>query len=396
MPPTTSSVPRTARPGPALRRLAAQVVEVADLDALARLLTRGLPPVLGIGDATLLLWDRKLDTFEAYRQREGRTTDVQPGKAVAAPDTRFLLADGVLIETSPTGAAGVLVPLTARSGLVGMLVLGAPAGRRRRPFRSAEVRLLSDLAARAALALENHLYQRELISSERMAALGTMAGMLAHDFRGPMTVIRGYAETLLEEGVDPVLVRQRAQLIVQMVDRLERMTGETLDFARGGGRLVRRTLPARMLLAELAATVRQEVVGLEVEEDARLGNEVVVAVDVDKLRRVVGNLAANARDAMGGRGRLHLAATLVTALTSLLELTVADDGPGVPESLRERLFDPFVTHGKKSGTGLGLAVARRFVEDHGGTIELLPADEVRRGACFRIRLPLAAPGTPAA
>ena len=56
------------------------------------------------------------------------------------------------------------------------------------------------IADRAALALENHLYQKELIASERMAALGTMAGMLAHDFRGPMTVIRGYAETLLEAG----------------------------------------------------------------------------------------------------------------------------------------------------------------------------------------------------
>ena len=59
------------------------------------------------------------------------------------------------------------------------------------------------LACRAALALENHLYQKELIASERMAALGTMAGMLAHDFRGPMTVIRGYAEMLLDDGVPP-------------------------------------------------------------------------------------------------------------------------------------------------------------------------------------------------
>src|SRR5438309_756907 len=85
--------------------------------------------------------------------------------------------------------------------------------RRRRPLRAVESRELSSLAARAALALENHVYQREVIASERMAALGTMAGMLAHDFRGPMTVIRGYAETMADDPAVPADVRDRAHLI---------------------------------------------------------------------------------------------------------------------------------------------------------------------------------------
>src|SRR6185295_17801896 len=103
-----------------------------------------------------------------------------------------------------------------------------------------EARLLSTLATRAALVLENHLYLRELVASERMAALGTMAGMLAHDFRGPMTVIRGYAETLAAGEIPEAENKARAELILQAVDRLERMTGETLDFAKGGGRVSRR------------------------------------------------------------------------------------------------------------------------------------------------------------
>ena len=68
-------------------------------------------------------------------------------------------------------------------------------------------------------------------------------------------------------------------------------------------------------------------------------------------------------------------------------LVLADEGPGVPAEIRESLFDPFVTGGKKGGTGLGLAVARRFVEDHGGTVELLP-EGAGPGARFRIVLPL--------
>jgi signal transduction histidine kinase len=94
---------------------------------------------------------------------------------------------------------------------------------------------------------------------------------------------------------------------------------------------------------------------------------------------------------MGGKGRLHLAAELASPSAGdgapRLVLTVADEGPGVPPEIRDRLFEPFVTRGKKSGTGLGLAVARRFVEDHGGTLELLPEGP---GARFRIALPLGA------
>jgi signal transduction histidine kinase len=374
----------------ALRRLADQALEVPDLEALARLLTRDLPQSLDVEEATLLLWDRKLDSFEVL-SCGGRAGGLKPGQVVEAPAARFLLAEGTLLETPTAHGEGVLVPLLARSGLVGMLVLGARHGRRRRPLRASESRELSSLAARAALALENHLYQREVIASERMAALGTMAGMLAHDFRGPMTVIRGYAETMADDPDAPPEIRKRAGLITQMVDRLERMTTETLDFARGGRRLARRPLALCTLLEELAADVQTELPMLEVTRDFRVPKDAVAALDVDKLRRVVGNIAANARDAMGGKGRLHLAAELDSPTAGdgapRLLLTVGDEGPGVPPEIRDRLFDPFVTHGKKSGTGLGLAVARRFVEDHGGTLELLPEGP---GARFRIAMPLGA------
>ena len=375
----------------ALRRLADRVLEVPDLEALARLLTRELPRTLDVAGATLLLWDRKLESFQVLSSGGQPGEILKPGQLVQVPDTRFLLSDGALIETSTGEGEGILVPLLARSGLVGMLVLGARRGRRRRPLRAVESRELSSLTARAALALENHLYQREVIASERMAALGTMAGMLAHDFRGPMTVIRGYAETMADDPSAPADIRDRARLITQMVDRLERMTSETLDFVRGGRRLARRSLALNMLLEELAAGVQAELPTLEVTRDFRVPKDAVAALDLDKLRRAVGNIAANARDAMGGKGRLHLAAELAAPSAGdgapRLVLTVTDEGPGVPAEIRDRLFEPFVTRGKKSGTGLGLAVARRFVEDHGGTLELLPEGP---GARFRIALPLGA------
>jgi signal transduction histidine kinase len=300
----------------------------------------------------------------------------------AEPDARYLISDGQLLETRGTGD-GALLPLMARSGLVGMLFLGPRPGRRKAPYRPAELRELSVLAKRAALAVENHVYQHEIVASERLAALGTMASMLAHDFRGPMTVIRGYAETLLEEARLPQPeVRERAELIIRMIDRLEQMTVETLDFARAGARLARRRVTLSSFLVELADGVSLELPGLSIVRDFRVPAAAVASLDVDKLRRAVGNIASNSRDAMGGQGRCLLQAELEEGR---LVLTVADEGPGVPAEIRERLFDPFVTHGKRTGTGLGLAVARRFVEDHGGTLELLPEGP---GARFRLSLPL--------
>ena len=376
------------------------MLEAATLDALARLLTTALPEALGIASAALLIWNRKLDSFEALTPGETHLATLRPeGPPVAVPDAGFLLSGGTLLPTRTGQADGVLVPLMARSGVVGMLVLGARRGRRKALFRPSEVRLLCVLADRAALALENHLYQKELISSERMAALGAMAGMLVHDFRNPMTVVRGHAEMLLGGEQGPEEVRKQAELIVKMVDRLDRMTTEILDFARAGARLVRRRLPLRRFLGELADDLERELPGLSIVRDVDLPEEATGALDEDKIRRVVGNLAANARDVMGGRGRVHLVARLAAgggAEPPRLLLELADEGPGVPPEIRATLFEPFVTARKKGGTGLGLAVARRFVEDHGGTIELAPESgpDAPSGARFRMSIPLVpAPGT---
>lgn len=379
-----------------LAALAERVLEAPDLAGLARLLTVELPRAVAASGAALLLVDRKLESFEAVSLDAGGRLLRQPASdaGAEAPRARFLISGGALVETSKDEAGETLVPLLARSGLVGTLRLGKPRGRRV-PASPAEARLVSLVASRAALAVENLAYQRELIESERLAALGTMAGMLVHDFRGPMTLIRGWAETLADGGVEPAEVVSRAHAIVDAVDRLDRMTGETLDFARGAETLVLRSVPLGLFVLELAAMIEQELPGLALERAVELPGSRRGRLDVDKIRRAVMNVAANARDAMGGSGTLRLEARLEAipgpdGPRDHLVLQLADSGPGVPAAIRERLFDPFVTHGKTRGTGLGLAVARRFVEDHGGRIELVTAADAS-GARFRIALPLESP-----
>jgi signal transduction histidine kinase len=283
---TTPSRKTTRRA--ALRRLADEVLEAPDLSALTRLLTRQLPATLGAASATLLLWDRKLQTFEGVALvPDGRLRTFRPEPAgLEGPSARWLVSEGQLIHTAEEAGEGALVPLLARSGLAGMLVLGR--GRHRKcPVALGDAPLVTLVATRAALALENHAYQKELIASERLAALGTMAGMLVHDFRGPMTVIRGYAETLQTPGLPDDEVATRAGLIIEAVDRLERMTTETLDFARGAERLVLRPVPVSLLLLDLAAGIEEELPGLEVVQHLDLPRGLRTRLDVDKLRRAV-------------------------------------------------------------------------------------------------------------
>jgi len=390
------SPPHTSRRA-VLQRLCDRVLELPELPALIRCLTEELPRALGARAATLLLWDRRLESFHGLAlTKNGRLRTFDPQVADATTHRpRWLLSDGHLLQTSAEGESGILVPLLARTGLTGTLLIG-DVPRRKRPVSEPEARLVSLVASRAALALENHAYQKELIVSERLAALGTVAGMLAHDFRGPITVIRGYAETLLDPGVPEGDVASRARTIVEAADRLERMTEETLDFARGAARLVVRPIALGLLLAELVASIEQELPGLSALRDFQVPNTMPILVDVDKLRRAVMNIASNARDAMGGRGTLTFSARVrplegPVGASDHLVLELADEGPGVPPEIRDRLFEPFVSVGKRRGTGLGLAVARRFVEDHGGSLELLPASAPpAHGARFRLALPIVA------
>jgi signal transduction histidine kinase len=386
----------------ALRRLADDLFEIPDLAGLSRLLTQSLPGLLGVAETAVLVWNQRLDAFEGLTPGKTKLQPIESQPEGTVPEARYLLSEGALLDTGGEKGEGTLVPLLARSGMIGMLVLGPRRRRRRPPFSVREVELLTRLATRAAMAIENHIYQRELIASERVTALGAMASMLAHDFRGPMTIIRGYAETFLDPDISSADVRSRAEVIMHMVDRLDRMATETLDFARGGGQLARRVVDVAKTLDLIVDSIERELPGLTVVRSFAPMRAVSAALDIDKLQRAVGNIAANARDAMGGSGHLFVSARIADDQAPAPEppaprlvLTLADEGPGIPAEIRESLFDPFVTSGKKRGTGLGLAVARRFVEDHDGTLTLLSpetlAPEGPRGAHFRLVLPLVAP-----
>jgi len=218
--------------------------------------------------------------------------------------------------------------------------------------------------------LQRRARERERERERRLASLGEMSAVLAHEIRNPLASLKGNAQLLaasLPEGEKP---RAKAERVVDEAVRLEKLTRDLLAFVRTG-ELARGEV-------DPAALVREVASGYEGVEVDTAGAPAAWSIDGSRMREVLVNLVDNAI-AAGLPVRVH-----VTQQGRRLVLEVSDSGPGVAAEDRDKIFEPFFT-GKTRGTGLGLAIARRVVEAHGGTIRVDAAPG--GGALFRIEVP---------
>jgi signal transduction histidine kinase len=226
--------------------------------------------------------------------------------------------------------------------------------------------------------------QAQLIRSERLAAIGQLAAGISHEIDNPVGIILGYAELLLDdcEPEDPRCDDLRS--IIEECKRCKRITGGLLGFARSGS--------GRHETVDLDRLCRETIVSLSPQ---RLFKEVIIDYvrpeslltvegDGDQLRQILVNLMLNAAQAVQGRGKVVVK---LVSEPGCAVITVADNGPGVPDEQREQIFEPFYsTKQRDEGTGLGLSLCRKLAEDHGGELSL--DDAYANGAKFRLRLPL--------
>ncbi len=240
---------------------------------------------------------------------------------------------------------------------------------------SACAAVLTGLVAAGWAAAERR--QRDLATrAARGSAVAQVAATVAHEVRNPLGVIRGTVELMAERGRGRLGERDTEALtdILCEVARLRRLTDDFLDLSSDRP-LAGVDIEVSSFLDD-AARASQSATGVKVESEAPWGLHFLG--DGGRLRQVLLNLVANA--ARAGATRVRLRAAVAGAR---IQLDVTDDGPGIPEDIRSRLFEPFATS-RKDGNGLGLAVSRRIVERHGGSLALLPATP---GATFRIELP---------
>jgi two-component system NtrC family sensor kinase len=231
--------------------------------------------------------------------------------------------------------------------------------------------------------------RREMSRLERLAAVGEVAAMVAHEVGTPLTAVAGHLQLLAEEAQDS-WVKERLRIVEAHMGRAIATVQGFLDSARFPAPRLRptqvNTLIQEVLALASPGIARQQAVQVVTELSPGLPE---VWADEDQLRQVLLNMVTNALDVMPEGGRLLLRTQPVFAATGkgYVRVQIADTGRGIPPEDLPRIFDPFfTTKGPGQGTGLGLAICQRIVKAHGGSIEV--QSEKGRGTTFDITLPV--------
>ena len=243
------------------------------------------------------------------------------------------------------------------------------------------------VAERELAAMQGQIRQA-LRQKARLAALGTAVAKIHHDLRNTLASAVLASDRLAN--IDDPEVQRLAPRLYQAIDRAVALTSRTLEFARDEATPLRQSMfRLRDLLAEVDEAVHgPEAAAPQVAADGS-GLDVLIAADRSQLFRVFSNLALNAAQAGARSVRFETQAS-----DGLVRIDVSDDGPGIPPEVRDKLFLPFVTGGRKVGSGLGLVIAREIVTAHGGALGLVRTDGA--GTVFRVELPVRRPPAAAA
>jgi signal transduction histidine kinase len=238
------------------------------------------------------------------------------------------------------------------------------------------------------LAIMLETYREDMLeknrASERLATIGQFAANLGHELRNPLSVVESSVylvrQHMGEAAARAPSVAKHLDRIAIEVQRANKTIADLLDLARNKAPRTRAT--NLRLLVESAAEAA--LLPAAVTFESRVPADLRASVDADQMRQVLVNVIVNACQALGGRGHVWVDGEAMADGTA--RLRVRDDGPGVPGEDRRRIFDALYTT-KAKGSGLGLALCRRIMEAHGGTIDLEPESATTKGASFVLTLP---------
>ncbi|MBW2465711.1 MAG: sensor histidine kinase [Deltaproteobacteria bacterium] len=228
--------------------------------------------------------------------------------------------------------------------------------------------------------------EEQLSAAQKLSALGQLSASLAHEIKNPLSSIKGTAEILLDEFSEGHPKREFVEILLKETSRLNNTVEEVLAFSRRGisekGKDEENTEPLSQVIDRvtslLASQLKKKSIKLTVS-GLEEGKEFPVAGE--KLSQVFLNIILNSIDAVPAKGDISI---LMEKHETGYAVTVKDNGPGIPEEIKDKIFEPFYSS-KEGGTGLGLSISKKIVESYGGTLTLSEAET--GGAYFTIFLP---------
>jgi PAS domain S-box-containing protein len=242
----------------------------------------------------------------------------------------------------------------------------------------ANIGICRDISERIALGKKIH-------ETKKLKALAKQAGSIAHEIRNPMSAVKMNLQMFEQTEQDPV----KLQLIETSLDEITRIEQSLLEMMNLSipFRLEKKYVSVRHLLENAMAVMRQRIINNNLQASVRLSRQIdMIKIDPHRIEQAILNLLFNAIEAQPDSGKIYLSSKQVKhGKQAMLEITVGDNGLGIPKEMLDHVFDPMYTQ-KKKGSGIGLHNVKRIVEAHGGEVEIRPRRPL--GTNFIIRLPL--------
>ena len=398
------------------------LMEATDRDAIQRAARQGVEILFGTPSVLLFLHDRNRELLVL---RDSGGSRLPPGQELTIPMARneslpvkaatqrtllgtlerreggaLTIMDEMLVHI--LGSEEILcLPLAAQKETVGVFVIGADRASIR--SISGQSRLLSLYADQVAMALrleQMRRVQNRLYQAGRLAASSALARKVAHEVNNPLSIIKNYLKILgMKLGADN-LAQDELRIVNEEIDRVALIIRQLTDLSSEKDR-ARQSVDVNGLIRDLAVIIEKSFsaasrIHFHLDLDPALPG---LVTDRNGLKQVLINLLKNAIEAMKQGGNLYvrtkrlvtrdlgeLAEKRESRAEQCVEISVRDDGPGIPEAIRQRLFEPYVTTKGEGHSGLGLSVVYSIVKDLGGTIQCESAES--RGTAFVIRFPL--------
>lgn len=250
------------------------------------------------------------------------------------------------------------------------------------PLTPDRVYLLRVFLEHAGLAIRNSKARAELARARRLAAIGETLGGVIHDIRSPLATARMFLNWLGKGEQGPFAIEQLVAHMNTNLDHIEAVVGDTLDYIRGEVRVWPQEVSLERALRDPLELIKVGLDNKSIALRVDLEPELTGNIDIKAMVRMLRNLVENAAIALTqtGEPRIEIGARRDDRG---LHVWVTDNGPGIPEEIREQLFEPFVTSQNPRGTGLGLAIVKQLAEAHGGTVSVTSSSA---GTCFDICL----------
>jgi signal transduction histidine kinase len=274
------------------------------------------------------------------------------------------------------------MPLKSEKNVIGVFELMNKKGEHGY-FSSYDQKILESIASHIARGIENFRLKEENIKAERLAAIGNMMSAIVHDLRTPMTNIYGFVDLMSEEK-DQKVREEYSSVIREQIKILTNMSTDILDFAKGKTTILPRKYPVDKLIKEFSNLFEQEIKRQGFNFHYGINTVGMIYIDPEKINRVFINIMRNALEAMKKGGTFSITAD---EANGDIVFNLRDTGSGIPEEIRDKIFDSFVTSGKKGGTGLGLAIVKKVIDEHKAKIEVQSKKGV--GTTFKIYFPRA-------